>query len=105
MRETTVLVVANQKGGVGKTATAVNIAAGLASLELSTLLVDLDPQGNATSTLGLRHRRPGGYELLLDGVQLGAAKIESGREKLDLVPASEDMAALEVELSGVLNRE
>jgi chromosome partitioning protein len=105
LRETTVLVVANQKGGVGKTATAVNIAAGLASLKLPTLLVDLDPQGNATSTLGLRHRRPGGYELLLDGVQLGAAKIESGREKLDLVPASEDMAALEVELSGVLNRE
>ncbi len=105
MRETKILVVANQKGGVGKTATAVNLAAGLASLDLPTLLIDLDPQGNATSTLGMPHRRPGAYEMLLDGASLASAKIESGREKLELVPASEDMSALEVELINAPDRE
>ena len=105
LRETKILVVANQKGGVGKTATAVNLAAGLASLDLPTLLIDLDPQGNATSTLGMPHRRPGVYEMLLDGASLASAKIESGREKLELVPASEDMSALEVELSNTPDRE
>ena len=82
LQRTAVVVVANQKGGVGKTATAVNIAAGLANMGLRTLLVDLDPQGNATSTLGIRDRRPSGYELLLGGVVLEASKVGSGRAML-----------------------
>ncbi len=104
LRETTVLAVANQKGGVGKTATAVNIAAGLANKAMRTLLVDLDPQGNATSALGVPPRRPGVYELLLESVTLAAATVESGREMLDLASACEDMAALELELGGEPNR-
>ena len=104
MRETTVLAIANQKGGVGKTATAVNLAAGLANMDIPTLLVDLDPQGNATSALGLPPRRPGAYELLLEIVTLRAATVESGRGELDVAPACEDMAALELELSGEPSR-
>lgn len=99
-----VLVVANQKGGVGKTATAVNVAAGLAAMQRRTLLVDLDPQGNATSTLGGRDRNPSGYEVLFGGTPLGEATYPSGRAALDVVPASEDMAALEVELAGRKDR-
>ena len=71
---------------------------------MRTLLIDLDPQGNATSTLGILPRRRGLYEALLGSVALGAATVESGREKLDVAPACEDMAALESELSSERNR-
>ena len=102
--ETTVLAVANQKGGVGKTATAVNVAAGLANMARRTLLVDLDPQGNATSALGLPLQRLGAYELLIGMSSLGEVTVESGRERLNLMPACEDMAALELEVGGEPDR-
>lgn len=102
--ETTVLAVANQKGGVGKTATAVNVAAGLAKMARRTLLVDLDPQGNATSALGLPLRRLGAYQLLIGMSSLGEVTAESGRERLNLMPACEDMAALELEVGGEPDR-
>lgn len=102
-----VLAVANQKGGVGKTTTAVNLAASLAHLGQETLLIDMDPQANLTSGLGIaregltRHV----YHALLDGVGLEEVLQESGVEWLDVVPSHMDLYGAEVELVGVENRE
>ncbi|MBM4436968.1 MAG: ParA family protein [Actinobacteria bacterium] len=83
-----VYAVANQKGGVGKTATAVNLAAGFARVGRRTLLADLDPQGNASSTLGAHQLEPGIADALLDGLELEAAIWPSGRARLFLAPGS-----------------
>src|SRR5215216_4790356 len=94
-----VVAVANQKGGVGKTTTAVNLGAYLA-LGVRVLLVDLDPQANATSSLGID---PSGvelstYEPLLGEAPLAEAIIATGRSQLDLAPASRALAGAQVEL-------
>ena len=96
-----VIAVANQKGGVGKTTTTVNLAASLAAAEQRTLLIDGDPQGNATSGIGIEGS---GLSLTLYDVLIGAAPITSAVhkrihfEKLDVVPATPDLAGAEVEL-------
>jgi chromosome partitioning protein len=103
-----VLAIANQKGGVGKTTTALNLAASLAADEKHTLLVDGDPQGNATSGLGVivPDGSPTIYEVLVDGVPAAQALIPSVQfDHLDLIPATPDLAGAEVELVGASNRE
>jgi chromosome partitioning protein len=102
-----ILTVANQKGGVGKTTTAVNLAASLAAAERRTLLVDLDPQGNAGSALGIRRddSERSIYEVLLDGMPLRDAVRKTELKFLDLVPASRHLVGAELELAEVDARE
>jgi chromosome partitioning protein len=95
----TVLAVANQKGGVGKTTTAVNLGASIADAGCATLLVDLDPQCNATLGLGLsKEGAPSVYECLSGDLELAAAARPSGIERLDVVPSTPDLAGASVEL-------
>jgi chromosome partitioning protein len=95
---TRIYAVANQKGGVGKTTTAVNLSACLAEAGERVLLVDLDPQANATSGLGMRANGSSTHDLL-DGVPLGALAKPSPVANLDVVMAKSDLAAAAVELS------
>jgi chromosome partitioning protein len=95
---TRIVAIANQKGGVGKTTTAVNVCACLAEAGERVLLVDLDPQANATSGLGLRANGVSTHELL-DGTPLSVVARPTGVPNLDLVMARSDLAAAAVELS------
>jgi len=96
-----ILTIANQKGGVGKTTTAVNLAASLAAAERRTLLIDMDPQGNAGSALGIRRDESENsiYEVLLDGLPLREAVRKTELKFLDLVPASKHLVGAELELA------
>jgi chromosome partitioning protein len=98
---------ANQKGGVGKTTTAINIAAYLAAREKRVLLVDMDPQANATSSLGIDKHAPINsiYDALVDGVALDDIVMLTKRLHLDLIPSSPSLAGAEVELVGADKRE
>ena len=96
----TVFTIANQKGGVGKTTTAINLAAALAELKVPTLVIDLDPQANATSALGVEKGE--GNSLLGPMQGEGQAAdfvVETGRPHLSLIPAEVDLATLEIGLS------
>ena len=95
----TVYAIANQKGGVGKTTTAVNVSACIAEAGYRTLLVDVDPQANATVGLGLeRTRSPGLYEVLSGAAELEEALTETRIRGLELVPAGAGLAGANVEL-------
>jgi chromosome partitioning protein len=101
-----VIAVANQKGGVGKTTTAVNLAASLAAAEQRTLLVDGDPQGNATSGVGVREVDKSVYEVLLDEITVKEArKIGEHFRLLDVLPATPDLAGAEIELVDLPERD
>ena len=102
-----VFALANQKGGVGKTTTAVNLGAYLAAAGKRVLLVDLDPQANATSSLGIdRKSLPAStYEVLLGGLATELAIVVSKQVRLDLLPSAPALAGAEVELVGLMARE
>src|ERR1700730_15954410 len=97
---TTILAIANQKGGVGKTTTAINLGAGLGALERRVLLVDCDPQGNPTRGLGITAPPPPLYHVLSGEAALTGAIRPSGFPNLDLVPAQRDLVGVEVEFVG-----
>jgi chromosome partitioning protein len=107
-RETRVFVVANQKGGVGKTTSTVNVAAAMAQLGQRVLVIDLDPQGNASTALSVDHHRgvPSTYDMLVDGQPLAEVMTQSqDLPGLWVVPATIDLAGAEIELVSVVARE
>jgi chromosome partitioning protein len=98
---TRILAIANQKGGVGKTTTAINLGAALGALERRVLLVDCDPQGNATRGLGARATPPHLYHALTGAVPAAETVRPTGFPNLDLIPADRDLVGVEVEFVGL----
>ena len=104
---TRTIAIVNQKGGVGKSTTAVNLGASLALLGHSVLLIDIDPQGNTTSGLGIDKRglERDIYGVLLSGVPAADAVVPSGVANLEIIPATMALAGAEIELVSALSRE
>ncbi|WP_421730382.1 ParA family protein [Brevundimonas sp.] len=100
-KPTRVLAVSNQKGGVGKTTTAINLGTALAAIGEKVLIVDMDPQGNASTGLGVPRetRRITIYDVVVDGRSINDAAVKTAVPGLDIVPADADMSGVEIELS------
>ena len=102
-----IIAIANQKGGVGKTTTSINLSACLAELDKKVLTIDLDPQGNTTSGIGLNKSELGNtiYELLLDECTVRSCIYQTQIENLNIIPANVNLSGAEIELLGINEKE
>lgn len=100
-----ILAITNQKGGVGKTTTAINLSAGLAQKDKKVLLLDLDPQGNSTTGLGVDKDNAGIYEVLIDGTHIRDVVLPTVMKNLFLIPANTELSGATVEMVALRDRE